>query len=122
MLSVGKEHLYVKNDHGHLSRLRLSDGKVDGVSNVPIDVAIPNNVSDRLFLVTRDGHLSCLREEGAIMPTMVNALPDKDAGRKNTGAKPGATSGRQAAQDDDAFGAPAGTSNAGGNDDPFGSP
>jgi outer membrane protein assembly factor BamB len=122
VLSIGKEHLYVKNDHGHLNRLRLSDGKVDGVSNVPIDVAIPNNVSDRLFLVTRDGHLSCLREEGAIMPTMVNALPDKDAGQKNTGAKPGATSGRQAAQDDDAFGAPAGTSNASGNDDPFGSP
>jgi len=122
VLSIGKEHLYVKNDHGHLNRLRLSDGKVDGVSNVPVDVAIPNNVSDRLFLATRDGHLSCLREEGAIMPTMVNALPDKAAGQKNSGAKPGATAGRPATDNNDAFGAPVGSSNAGGNEDPFGSP
>jgi outer membrane protein assembly factor BamB len=127
VLGVGKEHIYVKNDHGYLSRLRLADGKVDGVSGLSVDMTLPNNVSDRLFVITRDGHLSCLREEGALMPTMINAIDSKGAA-KSTGGKPAVGSGQsKPVVGDDIFGSPSGvgsgaSSTGGANDDPFGGP
>lgn len=127
VLGVGKEHVYVKNDHGYLSRLRLADGKVDGVSDLAVDLTLPNNISDRLFIITRDGHLSCLREAGALMPTMVNAIDPKGT-NKPSGNKPSGGAGQsKPANGDDVFGSPSGVGSgvpatSGANDDPFGAP
>jgi len=119
---IGKEHLYVQNDRGSLSRLRISDGQVDATSSALVDMVIPNSVTDRIFVATKDGHISCLREVGALQPTVFN--PTKKSKETGKTAAPGSaakTPANPAANTDDIFGAPA-TAPAAGNDDPFGAP
>jgi outer membrane protein assembly factor BamB len=70
VLGVGKAHVYVRDSGGYLASLRLSDGQLDSRTGSLTQGVVPNSVNDRFFVVTRDGHLSCLRERGAIMPTM----------------------------------------------------
>ncbi|MFN5392737.1 MAG: PQQ-binding-like beta-propeller repeat protein [Planctomycetota bacterium] len=123
ILGVGKEHLYVQNDRGSLSRLRVSDGQVDGASPALVDVVIPNSITDRLFIATRDGHISCMREQGALQPTIFN--PSKKtaeatkAGAGGPGAKPAAP---PKTSNDDIFGAPSSAPVGASSDDPFGAP
>ncbi|MFN6137876.1 MAG: PQQ-binding-like beta-propeller repeat protein [Planctomycetota bacterium] len=123
ILGVGKEHLFVQNDRGSLSRLRISDGQVDGTSSALVDLVIPNSVTDRLFIATKDGHISCLREQGAVQPTIFN--PSKKSaeapksGTSGQAAKPAATPNTN---NDDIFGAPSSAPVGASNDDPFGAP
>ena len=126
ILGTGKEHLYVQNDRGSLSRIRIADGQVDANSSGIVDLAIPNSVTDRLFVATKDGHISCLREVGAVQPTVFNPPKKSQDGSKpssnapsNTPSKPAAN---PAASDDDIFGAPSSAPKPSGNDDPFGAP
>ena len=102
VIGIGKQHLYVQNDRGTLSRLRLSDGKVDGVAPVRLDVVIPNSTTDRLFVATKDGHLSCMREIGATEPTLLNGTKKKPEPSKT----PAAPSTPKPNTTDDIFGSP----------------
>lgn len=123
VVGVGKEHLYVQNDRGSLSRIRLSDGQVDANSSAIVDLVIPNSVTDRLFVASKDGHVTCLREAGALQPTVFN--PAKKSGETGKASAPGATSKPATtapANTDDIFGAPTTAPAPSGNDDPFGAP
>jgi outer membrane protein assembly factor BamB len=123
ILGVGKEHLFVQNDRGSLSRLRISDGQVDGTSSALVDLVIPNSVTDRLFIATKDGHISCLREQGALQPTIFNpskkSAEASKSGTSGQAAKPAATPNTN---NDDIFGAPSSAPVGASNDDPFGAP
>jgi outer membrane protein assembly factor BamB len=126
IVGTGKEHLYVQNDRGSLSRIRIADGQVDASSTAIVDLAIPNSVTDRLFVATKDGHISCLREVEALQPTVFNPPKKSQDGSKpssnapsNTPSKPAANAASNA---DDIFGAPSSAPKPSGNDDPFGNP
>jgi outer membrane protein assembly factor BamB len=123
ILGVGKSHLYVQNDRGSLSKLRLSDGQVDATSSTIVDLVIPNSVTDRLFLATKDGHISCLREIGALQPTVFNpSKKSKETGKPSGGSPAAKPPANPAANSDDIFGTPAPSPATSGNDDPFGTP
>jgi len=123
IVGVGKEHLYIQNDRGSLSKLRVSDGQVEATSSAMVDMVIPNSVTDRLFIATKDGHISCLRETGSLQPTVFNP-PKKsaDSAKPAAGNAPSKTPTNPAANSDDIFGAPATTPAKAANDDPFGAP
>lgn len=105
ILGVGKEHLYVRDTRGMLASLRISDGEFAARTNSLLQGLVPNSVHDRFFVVTRDGHVSCLREKGAVKPTMfvdVQAVePEKKPGK--TAPSPNAPANRRA--EEDVFGA-----------------
>jgi outer membrane protein assembly factor BamB len=79
VLGVGKEAVYVRDTTGTLVSLRLSDGQPLARTGTLIQGSIPNSINDRLFVVTRDGHITCLRETGAVKPTMYVDPSDKTA-------------------------------------------
>ncbi len=122
IVGVGKDHLYVQNDRGSLSRLRLSDGQVDGTSSALVDLVIPNSVTDRLFIATKDGHISCLREVGALEPTLFNPPKKAQESAKPSGSSAPSKPSGSPVNTDDIFGAPSSAPAASGNDDPFGAP
>ncbi len=79
ILGVGKEHLYVRDTSGLLASVRLSDGKFTNRTKALLQGVVPNSVNDRFFVVTRDGHVTCLREQGAVQPTMYVEMAEADA-------------------------------------------
>jgi len=122
ILGVGKEHIYARNTSGMLQSIRISDGKVDGRTATVIPGVVPNSVHDRFFVVTRNGHLTCLREKGAVMPTLWIRDDDGKSQAKPEEKKPAVPPGTStpAPSDDDPFGAdlkPAAAGNDG--KDPF---
>jgi outer membrane protein assembly factor BamB len=121
VLGVGKEHIYAKNTSGLLQSIRISDGKVDGRTSTFIPTVVPNSVHDRFFVVTRNGHLTCLREKGAVMPTLwirYTGKPEANTQQSKASAAPAPPA--SAPSEDDPFGDDA-KPGAGGNDakDPF---
>jgi hypothetical protein len=121
ILGVGKEHIYARNTSGMLQSIRISDGKVDGRTATVIPGVVPNSVHDRFFVVTRNGHLTCLREKGAVMPTLWirdDVKPQAKPEEKKSAVPSGSPA--PAPSDDDPFGAdlkPAAAGNDG--KDPF---
>jgi outer membrane protein assembly factor BamB len=113
---VGKEHLYVQSDRGSLSKLRISDGQVEANSSAMVELVVPNSVTDRIFIATKDGHISCMREAGALQPTVFNPPKKATESAKSTSGSPAKTTPNPAENSDDIFGAPASSNN----DDPFG--
>ncbi|MCU0707792.1 MAG: PQQ-like beta-propeller repeat protein [Pirellula sp.] len=106
ILGVGKEHIYARDTSGMLESIRISDGKVDGQTTALLQGVVPNSIHDRFFVVTRTGHLTCLREKGAIKPTMWIELknPTKEKPKETTTpTRPEPT--RPTNMDDDPFGA-----------------
>jgi hypothetical protein len=104
ILGVGKEHIYARNTSGMLQSIRIADGKIDGRTTALLQGIVPNSVHDRFFVVTRNGHISCLREKGAVVPTMWIRSDEKPAS-KTTESKPSSSSERpKPALDDDPFG------------------
>lgn len=105
IIGVGKEHLYVRDTRGMLASLRISDGEFVARTNSLLQGIVPNSVHDRFFVVTRDGHVSCLREKGAVKPTLFVDLqavePDKKTSKPAT--TPSAPGARPSG--DDVFGA-----------------
>jgi outer membrane protein assembly factor BamB len=121
ILGIGKEHIYARNTSGMLESIRISDGKVDGRSNVIIPSVVPNSIHDRFFVVTRNGHLTCLREKGAVMPTLwIRNESKPEAGEPEEKKGVPVEPSLPAAVDDDPFGADAMPAPSGGDGkDPF---
>jgi outer membrane protein assembly factor BamB len=106
VLGVGKEHIYARDTSGMLESIRISDGKVDGQTTALLPEVIPNSIHDRFFVVTRNGHLTCLREKGALKPTMWIQLQDTSTEKpKETVAPSRPETTRSANMDEDPFGA-----------------
>jgi outer membrane protein assembly factor BamB len=121
VLGVGKEHIYAKNTSGLLLSIRISDGKVDGRTSTFIPNVLPNSVHDRFFVVTRNGHLTCLREKEAVMPTLwIRYSGQPEAKTKETKPSTAPETPAPPPSDEDPFGSDV-KPGAGGNDgkDPF---
>lgn len=121
VLGVGKEHIYAKNTSGLLLSIRISDGKVDGRTSTFIPNVLPNSVHDRFFVVTRNGHLTCLREKEAVMPTLwIRYSGQPESKPKETKPSTAPETPAPPPSDDDPFGSDV-KPGAGGNDgkDPF---
>ncbi len=69
MIAVGKEHIYVKDSRNSLVAIELSTGLVSGRSDLILPDVLPNTINDRLFFVTKQGQVTCLREADATFPT-----------------------------------------------------
>ena len=69
LIAVGKEHIYVKDSRNTMVAIELSTGFVSGRSNLILPDVLPNTISDRLFFVTKQGQVTCLRESDATFPT-----------------------------------------------------
>ena len=122
ILGVGKEHIYARSTSGMLMSIRISDGQIDGRTSVVVPGVVPNSINDRFFVVTRNGHLTCLREKGAIMPTMW--IKDDVGADKKSKEPVRKTPSEEAApapvRDDDPFGADTSSSPSSNNaTDPF---
>lgn len=121
ILGVGKEHVYARNTSGMLQSIRISDGLVDGRTSTLLPGVVPNSVYDRYFVVTRNGHLTCLREKGAVMPTLWIRSDAKPVSKpQETKPSTPPANANPAASDEDPFGADM-KPGAAGNDpfDPF---
>ncbi|MBM3966634.1 MAG: hypothetical protein FJ308_16450, partial [Planctomycetes bacterium] len=121
ILGVGKETVYVRDSGGMLATHKLSDGSLVARTNCLLQGIIPNSITDRLFVVSRDGHLTCMREKGAVMPTMYNiaSIDDGDTSKTTQKAATGATANPDRSGDD-IFGAePQEAAPASNSKDPF---
>jgi outer membrane protein assembly factor BamB len=107
ILGVGKEHFYVRDAAGTLQSVRIADGKVIGRTGVLLPGVLPNSVHDRFFVVSRNGHLTCLREADAVKPTMYVELQPSEAKKKSETMQPVRPETVRPAlnEDDDPFGA-----------------
>lgn len=105
ILGIGKEHIYVRNTSGMLQSIRISDGQIDGRTNALLQGIVPNSVHDRFFVVTRTGHLTCLREKGATAPTMwIEYAAKPDAKGAESKSVPSAPAIKPSPADEDPFG------------------
>lgn len=74
LIAVGKQHVYVKDSRNALVSIEIATGLESGRTNLILPNVIPNAISDRLFLVTSQGQLTCLRETDAKTPTYSTAF------------------------------------------------
>lgn len=86
VLGIGANHIYTKDSSGALRVLDATNGNEVSRAHIVLPRIISNSLSDRLFAVTADGHLSCLREEDAIFPKFV--LQNQVAPPKANATKP----------------------------------
>ncbi len=69
VIAVGKQHVYVTDSRNSLLSIDLATGNESGRTNLILPKVIPNAKNDRLFLVTNQGQITCLRETDATTPT-----------------------------------------------------
>ena len=69
VIAIGKKHIYVKDSGNSLLAIELATGLVSGRSDLILPDVLPNTINDRLFFVTKQGQLTCLREADASFPT-----------------------------------------------------
>ncbi len=69
MIAVGKKNIYVKDARNTLVSIDLATGLESTRTNTILPSVVPNSISDRLFLVTSQGQVTCLRETDATVPS-----------------------------------------------------
>ncbi len=69
LIAVGQKNIYVKDSRNTLVAIDLATGLEAIRTNTVVPSVIPNSISDRLFFVTNQGQVSCLREADATVPT-----------------------------------------------------
>jgi outer membrane protein assembly factor BamB len=74
LVGISKEHAYAINSSNQLVTIQLSNGQERFRTSSVVPNAIPNAKNDRLYFVTSQGQLTCLREPEAIYPTFVTSL------------------------------------------------
>lgn len=134
LLGVLDNRIYATNMSGGLVVLDLKTGnKLATFNNIRPEYFIVNNLTDRLYLVSNDGHVQCIRSEKSNLPTLVShtepkkstkaatieadptQMPTQDAGNDPFGAEKKDPFGAGGGKTD-----PFGGGGAGGNADPFG--
>ncbi len=101
VIAVGKHHVYVKDSRNALRSIDLATGNESGRTNLILPNVIPNSKNDRLFLVTNQGQITCLRETDATTPSFsTESLGDVDAAPIQQKTKP--EEGQKKPADDDA--------------------
>lgn len=92
VLGIGANHVYAKDTSGALRVIDATTGNEINRAHIVLPEVISNSISDRLFVVTADGHLSCLREADSLFPKLVlqNQVqtPKANATKPSTSDKP----------------------------------
>lgn len=123
VLGVGKEHIYARNTSGLLESVRIADGQTVARTTALLQNIVPNSINDRFFVVTRNGHITCLREADAVKPTMWIQLESKSRDTKKESTSPKTdTPAATPSADDDPFGTEPAPAKAGDQKDPFDDP
>ena len=134
LLGVLDNRLYATTMSGGLVVLDVKTGqKLATFNNIRPEHFIANDLTDRLYLVSNDGDVQCIRSEGASLPTLVSHTePKKSIKAATIEADPTQTPAQGVGNDPfgaakkDPFGAgggnadPFGGGGGGGNADPFG--
>lgn len=119
LLTISAERIYAVGEVGQLAILDRKTGS--RISTLPLeefDLQVTNQLTDRIYIGTKQGSLQCLREINHPWP-LVHADEAKPGAKPKPQAKPAA---KPAAPSEDPFGAPAAKPAAGANDDPFAAP
>ncbi|MGB0761922.1 MAG: PQQ-binding-like beta-propeller repeat protein [Rubripirellula sp.] len=122
LLGVLDQRLYATTMSGGLVVLDVKTGKKLATFNdIRPEYFIVNNLTDRLYLVSNDGDVQCIRSEGANLPTLVSHTEPKKTVKTATPETDPTQAPAQPVGNDpfgagqkDPFGA------GGGNNDPFG--
>jgi len=69
ILAVGKNHVYAKDSSNALVAIDIATGIESSRTDIVLPDVLPNAISDRLFVVTKQGQLTCFREQNASAPT-----------------------------------------------------
>jgi len=69
MIAIGQKNIYVKDSRNTLVAIDLATGFESSRTNSIVPNVVPNAISDRLFFVTSQGQVTCLREVDATNPT-----------------------------------------------------
>ena len=69
LIAIGKQHIYVKDSRNTLVAIDLGTGLEAARSQTILPLVVPNSISDRLFFVSQQGQVTCLRETNAKDPT-----------------------------------------------------
>jgi len=122
LLGVLDNRLYATTMSGGLVVLDVKTGqKLATFSNIRPEHFIANELTDRLYLVSNDGDVQCIRSEGASLPTLVSHTEPKKSIKAAT-IETDPTQAPAQVGGNDPFGAgkkdPFGA--GGGNNDPFG--
>ena len=133
LLGVLDRRLYATTMSGGLVVLDVKTGeKLANFNNIRPEHFIVNNLTDRLYLVSNDGDVQCIKTETADLPTLVaHTEPKKKTTTKPTDTAPEKPAMQQGNGGNDPFGAgnkdpfggnadPFGAGGGGGNADPFG--
>ncbi len=99
VLASSKTRLYAKGFGGSLIAVDASNGKIQTRSSTNLlDHFVANQLNDRLYLINRNGQLQCLRENGALQPTMHVIVPQVEAEKMAPGEAPSQLESSAAAQ------------------------
>jgi hypothetical protein len=125
VVSRGTQRIYARGTGGTLVALDVQSGdRIADVQAPAYSMALSNDLTDRLYLLTDDGTLLCLREIDAYFPTVFRPLPEPPQTPEPTTTRaPAAAATRSAepsepALDDDPFGSDAAVDEAGVDDQP----
>ncbi len=118
LIGVGKEHVYVKDSRNSLAAIELATGLVSGRSEAILPDVIPNTINDRLFFVTKQGQVMCLRESDAMFPTFSTEFSGVVAVAPTKQTKPEVGPSTTMEEDASLFGGAGAMNDAGA--DPFG--
>ena len=133
LLGVFGGKLYVRLLSGHFSVIDTESGKTDRTffELVPGEF-IANAQTDRLYLISENGTVQCLRPQGAELPSfneLMLPIPgeeiETEKAPSGASGSPGITGDTMAPAGDDPFAAPSGGdpfAAPGGGDDPFAAP
>lgn len=117
ILSIGKKHVYVRTTSGTLAAYDVATGHEVSRSSIIVPEVIPNSISDRVFIINKNGQLSCLREVDAVEPTFVTTYGVKADESKATEVEQEDT--KPAEEDSSMFGDEDSSPAADSGDDPF---
>ena len=122
LLGVLNGQVYATTMSGGLIVLDLKTGKkVANFNHIRPEYFIVNNLTDRLYLVSNDGDVQCVKVEATDLPTL-NSQIDPATRKTASTTKPSVDGPKMQPAGNDPFGIPAQADpfGAGGNKDPFG--
>ncbi len=83
ILASSQTRVYARGTGGKLIVVDTNNGQAKGQSDTSlINSFAVNQLNDRLYLISPTGQLQCLREIGALQPTMHISLPSADASKQ----------------------------------------
>ena len=121
VLAVGEHHLFARDTSSGLTAINRKTGIRRGtLPALGYERSFNNLLTDRIYLLSESGSLICLREIGALDPTIQYPLPqppNEDDSRRRRGGRDDEPAGR--ASGEDVFGDDAGFDDGGFDDEAF---